>query len=496
MIGVWISLIVLGGGVGVVIGFLLAERRGRGRVEALRISQAGREQGRADLSDRLQNQVRECEALRASLAESERASVLHRERVAAIEQNLCDQQKSLEELELVRGKLSESEQSVAALRERLVSAQQNLIEQRKLLDDAHDQLRKSFAQVSADALAKNNEAFLALAKQRFETLSAEAAGSLDQRKAQIDGLLKPMRELLTSYQTRLGEIEKSRVESYSMLREQLGSLAEIQRTLNTQTGALVTALRRPSTRGQWGEITLRRLVELAGMSNRCDFCEQASVDTEDGKQRPDMIINLPGERNVVIDCKAVLDGFVDASAASDEDQRKLHLARHCQQVRSRARELSAKSYWSQFDRSPEFVVMFLPGEAFLYAAVEHDPGLIEDCLKNRVIVATPTTLMALLKAIEFGWRQEEVTQNAEEIRKHGKDLYDRIVVLMNHFNKMGSSLEGAVSAYNATLSSMDARVLVTARKIAELGARSDKELPDGKTIDSRPRELAPATALP
>src|SRR5439155_4109964 len=247
----------------------------------------------------------------------------------------------------------------------------------------------------------------------------------DQRKAQIEGLLKPMQELLGAYQNRLGEIEKSRVESYSMLREQLGSLAEIQRTLNTQTNALVTALRRPSTRGQWGEITLRRLVELAGMTNRCDFCEQTSVDTEDaGRQRPDMVINLPGERTVVIDCKAVLDGFIDAAAASDEDQRKLHLARHSQQVRSRARELSAKSYWSQFKNSPEFVVMFLPGEAFLYAAVENDGTLIEDCLKNRVIVATPTTLMAFVKAIEFGWRQEAVTHNGEEIRKHGKDPYD------------------------------------------------------------------------
>jgi DNA recombination protein RmuC len=274
-----------------------------------------------------------------------------------------------------------------------------------------------------------------------------------------------------------------------MLREQLGSLAEIQRTLNTQTGELVTALRRPNARGQWGEITLRRLVELAGMASRCDFCEQASVENEDGRQRPDMLVNLPGERQIVIDCKAVLDAFVDAAGAADEDQRKVHLLRHCQQVRARARDLSAKSYWSQFARSPEFVVMFLPGEAFLYAAVEHDPTLIEDCLKNRVIVATPTTLIALLKAIEFGWRQEEVSQNAEEIRKHGKDLYDRIVTLMGHFNRLGSTLDSAVAAYNATVGSMESRFLVTARKIAELGARSDKELPDAEHVDTRPREL-------
>jgi DNA recombination protein RmuC len=382
-----------------------------------------------------------------------------------------------------------SREQLIAMSARLAAAQENVAEQRQLLDRAHEQLSQSFASVSAEALAKNNEAFLSLARERFNTLSAEASGTLEERKAQIEGLLKPMQQLLGQYQSRLGEIEKSRVESYSMLREQLGSLAEIQRTLNTQTGELVTALRRPNARGQWGEITLRRLVELAGMASRCDFCEQASVENEDGRQRPDMLVNLPGERQIVIDCKAVLDAFVDAAGAADEDQRKVHLLRHCQQVRARARDLSAKSYWSQFARSPEFVVMFLPGEAFLYAAVEHDPTLIEDCLKNRVIVATPTTLIALLKAIEFGWRQEEVSQNAEEIRKHGKDLYDRIVTLMGHFNRLGSTLDSAVAAYNATVGSMESRFLVTARKIAELGARSDKELPDAEHVDTRPREL-------
>ena len=389
----------------------------------------------------------------------------------------------------LREKLTEADKSAATLAANLASTQQNLEDQRKLLEDAHQQLKQSFASVSAEALAKNNEAFLQLAKERFATISTEAAGTLDERKAAIEGMLKPMHELMTGYQSRLGEIEKSRVESYSMLREQLGSLAEIQRTLNTQTNQLVSALRRPNARGQWGEITLRRLVELAGMSSRCDFTEQTSVDTEDGRQRPDMLINLPGERQVVIDCKAVLDGFIEAASATDDDQRKVHLLRHCQQVRSRARELSAKSYWSQFPRSPEFVVMFLPGEAFLYAAVEHDPSLIEDALKNRVIISTPTTLMALLKAIEFGWRQEEVTQNAEEIRKHGKDLYDRIAVLLNHFNRLGGSLEQAVSNYNATVASMESRVLVTAKKIGEMGARSDKELSALEPIDTRPRQL-------
>jgi DNA recombination protein RmuC len=227
------------------------------------------------------------------------------------------------------------------------------------------------------------------------------------------------------------------------------------------------------------------------MSSRCDFVEQSSVDGDDGRQqRPDMIVNLPGDRVIVIDAKASLDGFLDASAAEDEDMRKVHLQRHGQQVRQRARELAAKSYWSQFKNSPEYVVMFLPGEAFLYAAVEQDGAIIEDTLKSRVIIATPTTLMALLRAIEFGWRQEEVSQNAEEIRRHGKDLYDRIAILAGHFAKLGASLEAAVAAYNTTMGSLESRVVVTARKIAELGSRSDKEIAELEPIDTRPRELS------
>lgn len=449
---------ILGVIAGGVIGYLFAERRCRSQYGAAEAAAAAAEQRCSDLSARLEKEAQQTESLR----------------------------------QLV----SAAQTDAATLAAQLQGAQDNIAEQKKLLDDAHARLSQAFASVSAEALAKNNEAFLALAQQRFAQLSTEAAGSLAQRKAQIEGLLKPMQEMLAQYQVRVGEIEKSRVESYSMLREQLGVLAETQRTLNTQTGQLVTALRRPQTRGQWGEITLKRLVELAGMSSHCDFCEQVTVeqrgDTEDGKQRPDMIVSLPGDRQIVIDCKAALDAFLDASSAPDEDMRKVHLQRHCQQVRARARELSQKSYWSQFARSPEFVVMFLPGEAFLYAAVEHDGSLIEDCLKNRVIVATPTTLIALLKAIEFGWRHEEVTQNAEEIRRHGKDLYERIAVLAGHFAKLGANIDNVVTTYNAAVGSLETRVLVTARKISELGARTDKDLPEPDLIDSRPRELSAA----
>jgi DNA recombination protein RmuC len=440
--------------IGGLAGWLIVDRRLRSALAALRTDVAVAGQRCSDLSAQLDGEKSQTQSLRESLARAQ-------------------------------GEL-------AAAGAQFQAAQQNLLEQRRLLDEAQGQLRHAFASVSADALAKNNEAFLQLARERFATIAAEATGSLDQRKEQIEALLRPMRELMDQYQIRVGEIEKSRVESYSMLREQLGTLAEAQRTLNTQTTQLVTALSRPTVRGQWGEISLRRIVELAGLSARCDFVEQLSVETEQGRLRPDMIVRMPDDRDVVIDCKACLDAFLDAAAAADEDLRRTHLQRHSQQVRGRARELAAKAYWAQFQRSPEFVVMFLPGEPFLYAALEHDPALIEDCIKNRVLIATPTTLIALLKTIEFGWRQRQMAENAEQIRELGSELYDRIATVLGHITKMGSSLHATVQNYNSMLGSLEGRLLSTARKMSELGARSDKPVALPDPIDAQPREVSSA----
>lgn len=417
--------------------------------------------------------------------------------LAVAEQRLTDLSPQLAaektQTQSLRDSLAQSEQNLAALRAQFASAQQNLLEQKNLLQTAQEQLRHAFASASAEALARNNEAFLQLAKERFATISAEAAGSLDQRKEQIDAMLKPLGELMNQYQLRVGEIEKSRVESYSMLREQLGTLAEAQRSLNTQTSQLVTALSRPNVRGQWGEISLRRLVELAGLSDKCDFFEQANIDTEEGRLRPDMVVKLPGRRDVVIDCKTSLEAFLEAAAATDEDMRRTLLQRHAQQVRSRSRELAAKSYWSQFSQSPEYVIMFLPGEAFLYAAVEHDPALVEDCIRNHVLIATPTTLIALLKTIEFGWRQETITENAEQIRSLGVELYDRISTVLSHIAKLGSNLNTAVASYNSALGSIESRISPTLRKMSELGAHSGKELPQLELIERAVRELPAVT---
>jgi len=425
-----------------------------------------------------------------ALAFSRKAKVA----LAVAQQRIVDftQQLDAEKAQTValRDSLAQSERNLAAAHAEVAAAERNLTEQRQLIADAQEQLRIAFSSASAEALARNNETFLQLARERFATISAEATGSLDQRKEQIDALLKPMRELMNLYQVRVGEIEKSRVESYSMLREQLGSLAETQRTLNAQTSQLVTALSRPTVRGQWGEISLRRLVELAGLSNRCDFFEQESVDTEQGRLKPDLVVKLPGQRDIVVDCKTCFDAFLDAAAATDDDTRRVHLQRHAQQVRSRARDLSGKSYWSQFPRSPEYVIMFLPGEAFLYAAVENDSSLVEDCIRNNVLIATPTTLIALLKTIEFGWRQEEISENAEQIKSLGIELYERIGSVLAHISRLGASLGTAVSTYNTMLGSLETRVISTTRKMGELGARTDKELPLMEPIEKTPREVS------
>lgn len=435
---------------GILGGFLFAERRGRRLAANLQTTAALAEQRNSDLAGQLSSEKN-------------------------LSLNLRDQ-------------LTQAQTNATSLEAQLNAERQKLLEQRKVLDEAQVALRDTFASLSADALARNNEAFLHLAGQRFATLSTEATGSLEQRKEQIDALLKPMRELLERYNLRVGEIEKSRVESYSMLREQLGTLAETQRTLNTQTSQLVTALSRPAVRGQWGEISLRRLVELAGLSAQCDFDVQQTVESDRGRLRPDMVVHLPGGRDIVIDCKTSLDAFLEAASATDEDARKTHLKRHAELVRARARELGAKSYWSQFPQSPEFVVMFMPGEAFLNSAVEQDGSLVEDCFRNRVMICTPLSILGLLRTVEVGWRQQAASENAEEIRLLGKELFDRMAILLTHFNKIGSGLSTTVDNYNAALASLETRVFVTARKMSELGANTDKEIPELTQVDKVPRQ--------
>jgi DNA recombination protein RmuC len=387
--------------------------------------------------------------------------------------------------------LAEAQQARAAAEARIEGVTKQLADQKSLLEQARQELLHSFQGLSGEALKQNNEAFLKLASVSFEALHAKADGALQQRQEAIDGLVRPLQESLQRYDEHVRLLEQSRQSAYGGLDQHLKSLAESHQRLQQETGNLVKALRAPAVRGQWGEITLKRVAELAGMVEHCDFVEQQSVTAEDGRFRPDMVVQLPGGRRIIVDAKTVLAAYLDAHDARDDAQRAEALRRHAEQVRKRMDELSLKAYWSQFDQAPEFVVLFLPGEQFLGAALDQDPRLIEEGFTRGVVLATPATLVALLRAVAYGWRQERLNAHAEEAGRLGKDLYERMAVLAEHFNDVGHALSKSVSAYNRAVGSLETRILPAARRFKELGVSSDKEIPL-----LEPTELVPRKALP
>ena len=394
------------------------------------------------------------------------------------------------ELAGARSQLGTQQEINAQLREKVAGLSKALELSAQANEESLGRLREMFGSLAADALRDNNRSFLELAKANLEKFQGVAKSDLEARQKAVEHLVMPIQESLSKVDEKIQQIEKDRNKAYGTLTEQVQSLIGTQEQLRTETGNLVKALRAPSVRGRWGEIQLRRVVEIAGMLPFCDFSEQETLNTSEGRLRPDLIVKLPGGKNIVVDAKTPLQAYLEAVEATDDDVRRLRLVEHARQVRDHMTKLSSKAYWEQFDASPEFVVMFLPGETFFSAALEQDPGLIEQGVGWRVIPASPTTLIALLKAVAYGWNQEKLARNAQEISALGKELHDRLRSLFGHLEAAGKGLDRAVECYNKAIGTLETRVMVSARKFGELGAAVTEEIPELEPIETTARTLS------
>ena len=407
---------------------------------------------------------------------------------------LRQQQEKLQaDLEGLRARLETELKARAAAEASLEATRKNLEEQRQLLDDARQKLSETFKSLSSDVLGAQSESFLKLASETFGTLRAQAEGDLGKRQEAIGGLIQPLKEALQKYESEIKVIESNRQRAYGSLEQHLKQLGETQSQLQNETANLVTALRKPQVRGRWGEITLRRLAELSGMVGRCDFFEQQTVSSQDESTiRPDMVVHLPGGREIIVDSKVALDAYLDSIEANSEELKQQHLIRHASQVRRHMEQLGSKAYWDRLAKAPEFAVLFLPGDPFLGAAVERDPTLIEDGMAHRVVIATPSTLIALLLAVHHGWRQEDITKNAEAISDLGKQLYKRVHTMWEHLDDLRAAIDKAVEAWNRVVGSLEHQVLPSVRRFRDLKATTAEEIPTTELVEKTTRILPPA----
>ena len=390
---------------------------------------------------------------------------------------------------LGRRQVRQLELDLTAARAERKSQEELAREREQSLQLALDRMRAGFDSLAGEALRSNNEVFLQVARQVLGQQQESALRNLQDREKAVESMLNPVREALTRTHEQIARIEKERAESFGALRSSLENVALGQVALQRETRSLVTALRRPEVRGQWGEMTLRRLVELAGMVEHCDFVEQVHVQGEDGALRPDMIVNMPHGRQLVVDVKTPLDAYLSAAEAGSEDERTAALRRHALAVQERVRQLAQKSYWSQFEQSPDFVVLFIPGDQFLAAAVSELPSLLEDAIRQHVIVATPSSFVALLKAVAYGWRQDQLAENAARIQELGEELYRRLASFGGHMARIGRALGQGVDAYNSAVGSLERQVLPGARKFTELGLRPPRDIEELSPVDKLTRDV-------